>query len=352
MSASGGNNNSDDPHDDRDDRDTVPLDPLDILDGDAVDIDAGWDLEPDELLAPDEGPTVVDGSLEMAAAEAVEEESREPSRTFLGMGPSNQVEPDEHDEDQEDEEPTTVSATALPEPPAPEPPAPEPPAPEPTAPEPKSPLASLAAQDVAFKDTLPGDLSQMAPEAAPVQPALEPEPVLDVQKEAEAPSLTRPLQPTTKPALSRPLVPPAKKRPPAETEPSEPVRLPRTPTGKDSEIAHAVTIAPDSEESMAHAPTLAPDPDSELLRPPPLVKAPAPLPAAEPEPAPPAPPAPAPPAAEPAPLEGPTQTVEPISRQPRPASRAPSNLTLTVLWVLALISVVVAVALFLLRPSI
>ena len=350
MSASGGNNNSDDPHDDRDDRDTVPLDPLDILDGDAVDIDAGWDLEPDELLAPDEGPTVVDGSLEMAAAEAVEEESREPSRTFLGMGPSNQVEPVEHDEDEEDEEPTTVSATALPEPPAPEPPAPEPPAPEPTAPEPKSPLASLAAQDVAFKDTLPGDLSQMAPEAAPVQPALEPEPVLDVQKEAEAPSLTRPLQPTTKPALSRPLVPPAKKRPPAETEPSEPVRLPRTPTGKDSEIAHAVTIAPDSEES--HAPTLAPDPDSELLRPPPLVKAPAPLPAAEPEPAPPAPPAPAPPAAEPAPLEGPTQTVEPISRQPRPASRAPSNLTLTVLWVLALISVVVAVALFLLRPSI
>ena len=328
MSTSGGNN-KDDPREDRDARDTTPIDPADIPEDEMAGVDAGWDLGTDDLLGPDEGPTVVDGSLEMAAAEVLDQPqvTREPSKTFLGMGPEDQLAPV-----REAAEVKEISQPKQPEPPSPEPlpHAPEPDQPEPPPAKPVSSLANLAAQDVAFKDTLPGDLNMLTPEVEPAEP--EPK--------------ARPTPPVTEAALVQPNTTPAQRRPPAETEPTEPIRLPTGPGSRksDSDLALAATMAPNS-ESMAHSPPLAPDAESGLR----TLDAPVAQAPAAPAPAAPAPAAPAPAAPQ---LEESTQTVEPITQQPRAPARAPSNTTLTVLWVLAMISVIVAVALFLLRPSI
>ena len=318
--STGGGNNKDDPREGGDTRDTTPLDPLDIPEADLADIDAGWDLGTDDLLGPDEGPTVVDGSLEMAVEAAMEQPAtREPSRTFLGLGPSDQLAPAQ-------EEPTAVAEISQPV-------QQEPPPPEPLPEESISALANLAAQDVAFKDTLPGDLNQLTPEVVPAEP----------EPEKQAPF--RPTPPVTEAALKQPLKPPTRRRPPAETEPTEPMRLPPDSGSRKSAsaLALAATMAPDASESMAHAPTLAPGVNSGLRTLDAVVQAPAPV-----------APAPAPTAqASAAPqLDEPTQTVAPITQQPRTPARAPSNMMLTALWVLALISVIVAVGLFLLKPSI
>ena len=333
-----GGNKKDLPRGVGDARDTTPVDPVE-MEGEMSGLDDGWgDPGLDDLLGPDEGPTVVDGSLEMAAVEMASEPAREPSRTFLGMGPQAQVAP-VSEEEITGEEVTEVGVPALPEANAPgtldglaSQAAPEP------APA-QSPLASLASQDVAYKDTLlPSDTGA---------PAMAPEPV---DPEAEAPaSRPTPLPPVegeplrvTQEQVSHEAEP-KKRRPVAETEPTNPVVRRRTGQGEDGEVAMAATMAPGEVDAMAMAPTMAPDPDSAVLRVPPPAPEPE-LPKAGP------PRAEAPAAPKPAPKEAdePTQSVKPIAK-PKARAGAPSNLMLTVLWILALLSVAVAVALSLFR---
>ena len=336
MSTSGGKKKN--PQQTGDANDTIPVDPVELQDNDVSQLDAGWDLDPDEFLSPDEGPTVVDGNLELAAEAGEQGATREPAKTFLGLGPEDSLplapEQEVTEEEITGDEVTEVAAPALPDSPSPGP---------------SSALANLAAQDVAFKDTLPGSLDQLATEV-PAE-ALEPEPVVIPEPKAVAP-IQRPTPPMTAPALVRPGKPLNRQRPQAETEPSEPVG-PGNPGASSDDVALAATIAPGTQEAMSRAPTLAPDAGSGLktLDAPALPSSPAP-PAAAPTPA---APAPTPAAELPAPsphLEEPTQTVEPMRSQPPAQPRAPSNLTLTILWVLALISVIVALALYLLRPTI
>ena len=322
MSTSGGKN-KDDPYKGGNARDTTPIDPRDLPENEMAALDAGWDLGSNDLLGPDEGPTVVDGSLEMAAAEAAPEVIREPSRTYLGMGPADALAPMPEEMQQvEEEEVTEVSSPALEEP------GPVPPA--------RSPLASLAAQDMAFKDTMPGGLDQLS-RPPPVGSVLAPEPAVPPDTDELPP--VRPPPPPTELAVQRPRTPVRTPRAQMETEPTEPILLPKEKISPkaDADLALAATIAP-GDHDLAHAPTLAPDPefglnlDASALPPEPQVTVPS-------------PPAPSPN------LDESTQTVKPIAQKPR-TGRAPSNLMLTVLWVLALVSVVVAVALYLLRPSI
>ncbi len=337
---SSGRNEKNNPRSDGDVRDTTPVDPVE-MEEQAAGLDAGWDdLGLDDLLGPDEGPTVVDGSLEMAAAEvAMDEPSREPARTFLGMGPEAQVAPTS-EEEIPDEEVTEVNVQPLPE--------------------------------VNDPGTLDGLASRAEPEPKQVQsplatdtgaPTLAPEPVVPAD---DAPPPRRPTPPpadveeprVTRERLAGKPGAPARRRVAAETEPTIPVVRRRTGQGEDGEVALAATMAPGELDAMAIAPTMAPDPDSAILRMPPPPPPPA---AAEADPAAPGtpePPAPTPrpaPTSEPEapapkPSEEPTQSVKPAAKPKASAGGAPSNLMLTVLWVLALLSVMVAVALYLFRP--
>lgn len=350
----------------RDNKDTEPLEPVEpvAMEPERWDVD-GWKVG-EELLVPDEGPTVVDGDVEEVFAGAQREaasrdKDREPARTFMGMGPSDSLTPPV------EAEPEFVAVIA---PPAPAEPAPSPP-PEPeeqippqqsvstveprpfTRPPPGEP-APLSAE-MAFKDTMPGELDDLRPGLAPVKPR----PGITAQGLPDAPlpamaaedlkaKLPSPLEATGqhKPGPGRP--PGRKKTPePRPTPPPTEPRLTSPPRGLgEPDLAHARTLAPTDEAALiAHAATLAPYPDAGL---PTLSEAAAPPVDPRPEPPPPPPPEPSPPSPKPA-----ARPAAPGPEQTPPAkAKGPSNVVLIILWLLALVAVTVAVALYLLRPSI